>query len=195
MTNLVAEIETAIPELRRFARGMVRNQSLADDMVQDTLVRALSRLHLFEPGTNLKAWLLTILRNTVINNIRRDKNRPTDGDDDLIYVPAMTSSADKHIEVQDTADALERLPETYREVILLIGLQGMSYEEASQVTGVNIGTVKSRLSRARLALKDLVDGVESKRHAPPAASPCSDQDRRRRTSAIRPSMLSIIGTL
>lgn len=155
---IIKLIEGEIPRLRRFARAMVRDATLADDLVQECLERALSRLHLWKPGTNLRAWLFTILRNLHINAIRR---RQTVVDIDAEAQASIGSASGAQIvtlELRDLKRALGRLPAEQREVVLLIGLEGISYGEAADILGISIGTVKSRLSRGRKALRYLMEG-------------------------------------
>lgn len=152
-----------VPVLRRYARGLVHNKSDADDLVQDCLVRALSKMHLFEPGTNLKAWLLSIVHNIFLDGTRKAK-RTRD------FATAVTSMDQGNgnvtrpnqfhrIELMDISKALAALPAAQRSTLLLIALQGLSYEETAKITGVPVGTVRSRLSRGRSALTAMMDGV------------------------------------
>lgn len=152
-----------VPVLRRYARGLVHNKSDADDLVQDCLVRALSKMHLFEPGTNLKAWLLSIVHNIFLDGTRKAK-RTRD------FATAVTSMDQGNgnvtrpnqfhrIELMDISKALAALPAAQRSTLLLIALQGLSYEETAKITGVPVGTVRSRLSRGRSALTVMMDGV------------------------------------
>ncbi|HYD31567.1 MAG TPA: RNA polymerase sigma factor [Azospirillaceae bacterium] len=158
--DVLAQIEAEIPRLRRFARAMVRDAAQADDLVQECLERALSRLHLWQPGTNLRAWLFTILRNLHINGIRR-RQIFLDIDTDIATEAGQTFGAQiVRLELRDLRRALARLPTEQREVVLLIGLEGISYNEAAQILDISIGTVKSRLSRGRRALRLLMEGRE-----------------------------------
>jgi RNA polymerase sigma-70 factor (ECF subfamily) len=150
-----------VPVLRRYARGLVHNKTDADDLVQDALVRALSKMHLFEPGTNLKAWLLSIVHNIFLDGTRKTK-RTRD------FVSAVTSMDQGNvtrpnqfhrIEVIDIGKALAALPAAQRSTLLLIALQGLSYEETAKITGVPVGTVRSRLSRGRSMLTAMMNGV------------------------------------
>lgn len=172
-SEIIARIEQEIPRLRRFARAMVRDATLADDLVQDCLERALGRLHLWTPGTNLRAWLFTILRNVHINGIRR---RQTFVDIDDLEFRSMgeTGSQIVRLELRDLRYALQLLPSEQREVVLLVGLEGVSYGEAAEILDVSIGTVKSRLSRGRRVLRELMDGKRSPRDQPPSTRPSAD---------------------
>jgi RNA polymerase sigma-70 factor (ECF subfamily) len=150
-------VTALIPALRGFARSMTRNVPEADDLLQETLVRALAHLHQFRPGTNLKAWLFTILRNTFISmSKRRSRERNMaaglTSEDVGIAPPQLWISASSSLR-----SALEELPDDQREVLVLIGGLGLSYEECAEVCGCPIGTIKSRLNRARARLAVLLD--------------------------------------
>lgn len=155
---IVGQIEQEIPRLRRFARAMVRDAVLADDLVQECLERALSRLHLWQPGTNLRAWLFTILRNLHINGIRRRQSVVDIDDEAQAAIGSAPGSQMDRLELRDLKRALQLLPTEQREVVLLIGLEGISYGEAAEILKISIGTVKSRLSRGRRALRLLMEG-------------------------------------
>lgn len=155
---VIAQIESEIPRLRRFARAMVRDATLADDLVQECLERALSRLHLWRPGSNLRAWLFTILRNLHINGVRRRQPVVDIDAEAQAAIGAAPGSQFVRLELRDLRRALGVLPNEQREVVLLIGLEGISYGEAADILGISIGTVKSRLSRGRRALRLLMEG-------------------------------------
>jgi len=154
-------IEQQIPRLRRYARALTRNRDRADDLVQDTLSRALDKQHLWQPDTNLGAWLFTIMHNQNVNNVRRDVRESAAVDIEWVSatVPATTdpSKSRKMIELDR---ALARLPLGQRQVILLVGLEGMSYEDTAGILSIPVGTVRSRLSRGRDALRELLDMEE-----------------------------------
>ncbi|SMH58834.1 RNA polymerase sigma factor [Azospirillum agricola] len=156
--EVIAQIEAEIPRLRRFARAMVRDATLADDLVQECLERALSRLHLWRPGSNLRAWLFTILRNLHINGVRRRQPVVDIDAEAQAAIGAAPGSQFVRLELRDLRRALGLLPNEQREVVLLIGLEGISYGEAADILGISIGTVKSRLSRGRRALRALMEG-------------------------------------
>lgn len=156
--SLERDIEALIPSLRRFARGLCRDADLADDLVQDTLERALTRLNLFRRGSNLRAWLFTILRNQFLNGraTRYAQAVTLDAEDwerRLTHLPDQTH----RLEAMDLLRALDRLAHDQREVLLLVGLEGFTYEDAAAILGVPQGTVMSRLSRGREALRRLLD--------------------------------------
>ena len=143
-----------IPRLRRFATALARDRTKADDLVQDTLVRALLKSDGFQMGTNLRAWLFTIMRNLYISEVRRYAARPqlhvVDEETGADPVPA---SQTDFLSLKELEAAIAVLPEAQRSTLLLVGLEGLSYEEAATVTGVAVGTVRSRLARAREALR------------------------------------------
>jgi len=161
-------IEEQIPRLRRYARALTFNRERGDDLVQDTLVRALAKEHLWQPGTDLRAWLFTIMHNQNVNTVRQ-------GIRDRLAVDVETVSATLIATTDPTASrqlreldrALSRLPLGQRKVILLVGLEGMSYEDAATILSIPIGTVRSRLSRGREMLRELLDMNED-RCSPPA---------------------------
>jgi RNA polymerase sigma-70 factor (ECF subfamily) len=146
-----------IPRLRRYARALVGDRSAADDLVQDTLERAWAKFHLYRGGTDLRAWLFTVMHNVHVNRVRAQ--RPIDAiTDDLPEVAQRAAQGDS-LMVRDMDRALARLPEEQREVLLLVALEDMSYEEAARALGIPIGTVMSRLSRARERLRTTMLGV------------------------------------
>jgi RNA polymerase sigma-70 factor, ECF subfamily len=156
--TLISAVEAEIPRLRRFARSMVRDSAQADDLVQECLERALSRTHLWKPGTNLRAWLFTILRNLHINAIRRRQNLVDIDGEGCGGIGAVPGAQIDRLELRDLRRALQRLPAEQRQVVLLVGLEGSSYGEAAETLGISIGTVKSRLSRGRRVLRAMMDG-------------------------------------
>jgi RNA polymerase sigma-70 factor (ECF subfamily) len=156
MSDYSTRIEAEIPRLRRYARTLARPPISPDDLVQDCIVRALSATHPCEDGTDLRAWLFTILHNQFVNEIRRQTRRATapvnGGDPLLVCLPAQPH----RLELRDLHRALGQLSEEHRAVVLLIGLEGMSYEAAAKVLGTATGTVRSRLSRGRARLRGLM---------------------------------------
>jgi RNA polymerase sigma-70 factor (ECF subfamily) len=159
VTDLVTEVERNTPALRRYARALLRDVDAADDLVQDTLERALSRLHLFRVGSNLRAWLFTILHNLHVNAARRDRRFVANisADDEPRNLGAVEAGQQGALVVRDLARALEMLADDQRQVVLLIGLEEMSYREAAEVIGVPVGTVMSRLARGRERLRRLME--------------------------------------
>lgn len=167
MTQFMLLLEAEIPRLRRYARAMTRDAVRADDLVQSCFTRAIAKQHLWQPGTDLRAWLCTMLRNELISELRRSaRNRETASIDDLISLPSIQPDAPTILELRDLEAAIAKLPIEQREPILLIGLEGMRYEEAASVLRVPVGTVRSRLSRARATLRVLMNmEVDAKRHS------------------------------
>src|SRR5271157_2417143 len=148
--NLREELVKWIPNLRAFALSLTQRAQHSDDLVQDTLLKALSNLDKFQMGTNLRAWLFTILRNSFYNDIRYKKYHHTASleDVDPAYLE-LRATQEKYLEFQDVLAGLSRLAPEQREAMILIAAEGLSYEEAAAVCNCPIGTVKSRLSRAR----------------------------------------------
>lgn len=153
-----AAIVAEIPRLRRYARVLVRDAAGADDLVQDCLERALGRLHLFQPGTNLRAWLFTIMHNLHVNARVRQGRSPEIAVGPSIEGSETVAAQGGGLLLRDLERALAELPEEQRTVVLLVGLEGLSYRDAADVLGVPVGTVMSRLARGRERLRRLVDG-------------------------------------
>ena len=145
-----------IPRLRRYARALTGDRGRADDLVQDTLERALVKFHLWRPGSDLRAWMFTIMHNVHVNQLRANSSAVLSALDDEAALPAIRATQSDRLEVLDLQIALLRLPEEQRAVLLLVGLEQMTYEEAAGVLNVPIGTVMSRLSRARERLRWLL---------------------------------------
>lgn len=156
------EITVCIPRLRRYARALTADRALADDLVQDTLERAWGRFHLWRHGSDLRAWLFTIMHNLHVNQIRaRYSERGLALEDRALELPVRPTQEDR-LGIRDLATALSRLPPEQREVLLLVGLEQMSYQEVAKVLGIPLGTVMSRLSRGRERLRALMnDGVSA----------------------------------
>ena len=147
-----AEIVRLIPALRAFARTFYRDIGEADDLVQETLTRALSSIHQFREGTSMKSWLFTIMRNAFYTRIRIETREAPGAAECASLRPATDPTQEWSARGREVAEAIRRLPERQREVLMLIGVLGVSYEEAAQICGCAMGTVKSRLNRARLRL-------------------------------------------
>lgn len=157
--NLRDELVRWIPNLRAFALSLTQSAQHSDDLVQDTLVKALSNLDKFQEGTNLRAWLFTILRNSFYNDIRYKKYHQTAPLDEVDPVNIETrATQEKYIEFKDVLKGLGGLVPEQREAIILIAAEGLSYEEAAAVCNCPVGTVKSRLSRARQRLEEYLNG-------------------------------------
>jgi RNA polymerase sigma-70 factor, ECF subfamily len=155
------QLLSAIPSLRAFAISLCGNPDRADDLVQDTLVKAWSNLHRFERGTNLNAWLFTILRNGFFSEHRKRVREVEDVDGS--YSNRLTTVPEQggHLDFEDFRAALMNLPHDQREALLLVGAQGFSYEETAEICGCAVGTVKSRVNRARTRLAELLKLGES----------------------------------
>lgn len=151
-------LEKEIPRLRRYAFALTRNMSRADDLVQDTLVRAIAKQHYWQEGTNLRAWLFTIMHNQNVNAVRRSIRGGTAVEvDDAGPFLAAPSEPAAELSLRDLDRALARISDEQRQIILLVGLEGNSYEETAEILNIPIGTVRSRLSRGRASLRNLLD--------------------------------------
>jgi RNA polymerase sigma-70 factor (ECF subfamily) len=146
-----------IPRLRRYARALVGDRAAADDLVQDTLERAWAKLHLYRRGTDLRAWLFTVMHNVHVNKVRA--SRATDPLEDEMPELAQRASQGDALMVRDLDRSISRLPAEQRSVLLLVTLEDMSYDEVARTLGIPIGTVMSRLSRAREKLRGMMLGV------------------------------------
>jgi RNA polymerase sigma-70 factor, ECF subfamily len=155
-----------VPDMRAFARFLVRNPTDADDLVQDTIVRALRSYNQFDLGTNIKAWVFTILRNTRLNEMR--KRRLESLEEPGVILPPTPPNQLQSVELREVLAVLATLSPVHREVLTLVRAGGFSYEEAAQVMQCKLGTIKSRLNRADSALRDAL-GAD---FCPPAASRC-----------------------
>jgi RNA polymerase sigma-70 factor, ECF subfamily len=172
MPNFAQLLEPQISRLRRYARALTRDASRADDLVQSCLVRAISKQHLFQEGTDLRAWLFTILHNQHVNEVRRAAREgatiPTG--EVASAMPAEANAVDS-LQLRDLDRAIGRLADEHRQVILLAGLEGMSYEEVAEILGIPVGTVRSRLSRGRQTLRVLMGMGEDSARASARAQP------------------------
>ncbi len=157
-SDTISAMRAEIPRLRRFARYMTRDTDYADDLVQECLARAIANIASWQRGTNLRAWLFVILKNVFRNDKRRAQH-------DIAYRNRLEKDAPlfaradqlHHLLLTEVQDAFMRLSDDHREVLMLIAVEGLRYEEAATVLNISVGTVKSRLSRARTALRALVD--------------------------------------
>ena len=147
---------SAVPSLRAFAISLSGNVDRADDLVQETLLRAMANIETFEPGTNMSAWLFTILRNLFRSEYRKRRREVEDADGS--YAESLKSHPEKHgrVEFQEFREALAKLPPDQREALLLVGASGFSYEEAAAICECAVGTIKSRVNRARTRLAELL---------------------------------------
>ena len=152
------EIAAHIPRLRRYARALAGDSHRADDLVQDTLERALTKFHLWRHGSDLRAWLFAIMHNVFINQLKARRELALD---EAVEDALQSAPQSDPLELRDLDAALRRLPGEQREVLLLVGLEQLSYAEASQALGVPVGTVMSRLSRGRERLRALMSGASA----------------------------------
>lgn len=163
---LLELITSEIPWLLCYARVLCRDRDRAEDLVQTCLMRALERLDSFTPGTRLRPWLRAILRNLFIDNwraARRHSDVWAAGEEDAARQPAAASNQEAAIVLKDLRQALGALPDEQRELILLVTIEGASYEEAAALQGVPVGTIRSRLCRARKSLLRLIEGDAGRR--------------------------------
>jgi RNA polymerase sigma-70 factor (ECF subfamily) len=146
----------AIPHLRAFAISLTGNLDQADDLVQETTVKALTHLDGFQPGTNLQAWMFTILRNLFHTGYRRRRREVEDADG--VFAATLSVAPDQHarLDFEDLRAALAKLPPDQREALVLIGAEGFSYEETAEICQTKVGTIKSRVNRARTRLAELL---------------------------------------
>lgn len=152
-------IEAEIPRLRRFARFLGRDPDAADDLVQECLTRAVANIDSWRAGSNLRAWLFTIMRNCHISEARRQSRSPTVDGIDVADDPALArpGGQEAHVAMQELRRAYMTLSAEHREVLLLVAVEGLPYEEAADTLEVPVGTIRSRLSRARQALRRAMD--------------------------------------
>ena len=166
MDEIVRLIEAEIPRLRRYARALLRDQDRADDLVQDTLLRGLDKIRLFRSG-DVRAWLFTIMHNQYVNTVRRSvKGR------EVIVVEKVTPASPApqlpKLELRELENAIARLSAEQRETLLLVTLEGLKYEEVAQICDVPIGTVRSRLNRAREELRRMMEGTIARQGVRPS---------------------------
>ena len=154
--NEAERLVELIPRLRRYARALVGDRASADDLVQDTVERAWAKLHLYRRGTDLRAWLFTVMHNVHVNKVRA--TRVTDTLEDELPELAQRASQGDTLLLRDLDRAIARLPAEQRAVLLLVTLEEMSYEEVARALGIPTGTVMSRLSRAREKLRMMMLG-------------------------------------
>lgn len=158
--KVVPDVLDLIPALRAYARALCKNAADADDLVQDTLVKALGNIDKFQEGTRLRAWLFTIMRNTFFTNVKVRARESTGGEDCVSGAPVAQATQEWYVRGRELMAAVDRLPSHYREMIILVVMLGESYEVAAEICGCAIGTVKSRVNRARqMIIEDL--GVDA----------------------------------
>ena len=157
MNEFSARVHELIPRLRRYARALTGERSAADDLVQDTLERAWNKLHLWRDGSDLRAWLFTIMHNVHVNQVRSRMAAATVPLDEAAEAPVRPTQSDM-LEVRDIDTALQQLSVDQRQVLLLVAVERMSYEETARTLGIPIGTVMSRLARGRERLRIALSG-------------------------------------
>ena len=164
------EMLATLPSLRAFGVSLCGNRSNADDLVQDTLMKAWAKKESFTPGTNMKAWLFTILRNEFYSQMRKRGREVQDVDG--VFSGQLATHPEQYgsMDMQDFKVALDKLPSDRREAIVLVGASGFSYEEAAEISGCAVGTIKSRVSRARVALQELLEVSGHSDYGPDASS-------------------------
>jgi RNA polymerase sigma-70 factor (ECF subfamily) len=188
MNQVYAEIEDFIPQLRRYALALSHNPVAADDLIQESVARALMKSDLFNAGTNLRAWLFTIMHNIHISNTRRQKHIGMPIDPDIAAATLSTQpSQEAPLVMKALNKAMQVIPDSQRVAVIMAGVEGMSYEEISQHLDVPIGTIKSRVSRGRDALRKALHGREKSWHNRETG------DRRKRVSARRAKPAPVSG--
>ncbi len=160
----------AIPNLRAFAMSLCGNLERADDLVQETMLKAFKNIDSFEEGTNLKAWLFTILRNTYFSERRRTKREVEDADGIHASRLAVHPEQHGHMDMCELHDALKQLKDDQREALILVCAAGMSYEEAAAISGCAVGTIKSRVNRGRAKLSEIMGITSAEEFGPDAAT-------------------------
>lgn len=146
----------AVPSLRAFAISLCGNVDRADDLVQETMLRALANIDSFQPGTNMSAWLFTILRNHFRSEYRKRRREVEDGEGHYADTLKTQPEQHGHVEFREFREALAHLPPDQREALILVGASGFSYEETAHICGCAVGTIKSRVNRARTRLAEIL---------------------------------------
>jgi RNA polymerase sigma-70 factor (ECF subfamily) len=169
-TTFKRDLLAVLPSLRAFAISLTGRHDQADDLVQDTIMKAWAKQEQFEMGTNMKAWLFTILRNELYSKLRKRGREVQDSDGIFTENMAQHPSQYGALDMQDFKKALEKLPDEQREAIILVGASGFSYEEAAEICGCALGTIKSRVNRARQRLQELLQVSGESDYGPDAVS-------------------------
>lgn len=186
MNQVYAEIEIYLPQLRRYALSLCHNAVAADDLVQESVTRALTKSHLFRKGTNLRAWLFTIMHNVNISNARRNKHIGAPIDPDIAAATLSTQpDQEEPLKLKALEKAMQIIPDPQRVAVYMAGVEGMSYEDISEQLDVPIGTIKSRVSRGRDALRKALYGHEKSRGREESWHGRVQGDRRKRTATKR----------
>jgi RNA polymerase sigma factor (sigma-70 family) len=154
------QLAAVIPHLRAFGRSLSGNRDLADDLVQETLLKAWAARKRFQAGTNMRAWTFIILRNLFLSQMRRARFKGEWDEVTAARILSAPASQDRHVELGDMQRALLHLPQPQREALILVGAGGFAYEEAAQICGCAVGTIKSRVARGRVALENLMAGSD-----------------------------------
>ena len=156
------ELLACLPDMHAFARFLVKDYERADDLVQEATVRVLAAADQFQPGTNFKAWVFTILRNLFYNELQKSKRFVDYGgaSDSFEFLSAISSTQESSLDFRDFYRVFWQLDENHREVLMLVGASGLSYEDAASVCGCQVGTIKSRVSRARRDLRERMEGAK-----------------------------------
>jgi RNA polymerase sigma-70 factor (ECF subfamily) len=152
------ELGRVIPHLRAFGRSLSGNRDLADDLVQETLLKAWAARKRFQAGTNMRAWTFIILRNLFLSQMRRARFKGEWDEITASRILAAPASQERHVDLGDLQRALLHLPQPQREALILVGAGGFAYEEAAEICGCAVGTIKSRVARGRVALEQLMTG-------------------------------------
>ena len=162
------ELGRVIPHLRAFGRSLSGSRDLADDLVQETLLKAWAARKRFQAGTNMRAWTFIILRNLFLSQMRRARFKGEWDDVTASKILAAPASQERHVDLGDLQRALMHLPQPQREALILVGAGGFAYEEAAEICGCAVGTIKSRVARGRVALEQLMvgDKLPSRRDEP-----------------------------
>ncbi|WP_425408781.1 RNA polymerase sigma factor [Hyphococcus sp.] len=160
-TFTAEELNDVMPALQRFAMSLTRNQEAAEDLVQDSIERALRKAHYYEPGTNFRSWMFTLCRRLFLNQIRKQKSQgvSVELDDSPQAKIAEPASQESSYEFHEVMEHFDKLPERDRDVISLIAIEGMKYTEAAKKLKTPVGTIRSRLSRARTRLKEMTEAL------------------------------------
>ena len=156
-----AEALDHLGTLQALSRRMTPNRTEADDLVQDAYLNAFRASHRYEPGTNLRAWLFTILRNTYYTNVLRRRREVRDEDGNYAGALKSAPTQDWSVAMRSLQAALQQLPDEHREALILVGAAGLSYEEAAEICGCALGTIKSRVNRARARLLKIMDAADA----------------------------------
>ncbi len=180
MPDFGSEITAHLPRLKRYARALLHNPAQAEDLVQDTMIRALEKAHLFRHDTNLRGWLVTIMHNEHVNAVRRNVRGPFMVSDDAIMEMGRPETQEAPVQLLEIRRAVGRLPHEQREALLLHWLHGFKYEEVAAKLDLPLGTVQSRISRARKALRLMIETPSS---GLGLANPLTARDRGREARA------------